>query len=207
MLGGPARQTGGSVARLAQLPSGAIVSINDYQLVGETAELADVFHLGGYMHGRWTHGQARLGRYIRHIGGDAGECHYAVVEHSAALLRRHTALGCQGIFTSPTVAGGRGPIGQAHGSLDMVWQDGTLRLVGSVEVRVNGAQAALPIRHYQPAIGVASQGGSPFGGNTYTLTPVVAETGMLRCVILYKLRLDLGVFYQGVGMFEAHTRV
>ncbi len=206
MLGGPARQTSGSVARLAQLPSGAITGINDYQLIGETAELADVLHLSGYMHGRWTHGQARLGRHVRQIGGDAGECHYAVVEHSTALLRRHTALGCPGIFTSPTVAGSSGSIGQAQGTLDMVWQNGVLRLIGSVEVRANGAQAVLPIRHYQPAIGTACQGGSPFGGNTYTITPVVAETGMLRCVILYKLRLDLGVFYQGVGMFEAHTR-
>lgn len=206
MLGGPARQTSGSVARLAQLPSGAIVGINDYQLIGAAAELADVLHLRGYMHGRWTHGQARLGGHVRHIAGDAGECHYAVVEQSTALLRRHTALGCLGTFTSPTVAAGSGPVGQAQGTLDMVWQNGVLRLIGSVEVRANGAQATLLIRHYQPGLGAACQGGSPFGGNTYTLTPVVAESGLLRCVILYKVRLDSGVFYQGVGMFEAHAR-
>jgi len=97
------------------------------------------------------------------------------------------------------------PVGCVSGTLDMVWQGGTLRLIGSLEVQASGLRATLLIRHYQPDIGTTCHGGSPFGRGTYDLTPVVADNGMLRCAILYRQRFDSGVTYQGVAMFEAHS--
>ncbi|WP_157003144.1 hypothetical protein [Ralstonia sp. A12] len=205
MLGNGARQVSGSAVWLAQLPSGAIVGINDYRLIGDTAELADLYHHRGYMHGRWARGMARIGSQTKQVGDDAGDYHYAVIDQADLTLRQQTVLGCRGVFTVPTVVAGRGPVGCVRGTLDMIWKDGTLRLIGSLEVLANGSRVNLPIRHYQPDIGTTNHGGSPFGGSTYDLTPVVAENGMLRCVILYRVRLDPGVIYQGVAMFEAHT--
>jgi len=206
MLGNGARQVSGSASWLAQLPSGAIVGINDYRLIGETAELADLHHHCGYMHGRWTRGRVRIGAKTANVGGDAGDFHYVVIDQADLAVRQQTVLGCRGVFTTPTVVGGSGPAGRVEGTLDMIWQNGTLRLIGNLEIDANGARASLPIRQFQPDIGVTCHGGSVFGSSTYDLTPVVAETGMLRCVILYRLRFDSGVFYQGVAMFEAHTR-
>ena len=207
MLGNGARQVSGSAARLAQLPSGAIVGINDYQLIGDTAELADLHHHRGYMHGRWTRGTVRMGAQTLAVGGGAGDYHYAVIDQADLTLRQQTMLGCRGLFTTPTVVGGCGPVGSVSGTLDMVWQDGTLRLIGRLEVQANGQCATLLIRHYHPDIGATCHGGSPFGRSTYDLTPVVADNGMLRCVILYRQRFDSGVTYQGVAMFEAHSHL
>jgi len=204
MLGNGARQISGSAAWLAQLPSGAIVGINDYRLIGDTAELADLHHHRGYMHGRWTRGTVRFGAQTLAVGGNAGDYHYAVIDQADLTLRQQTVLGCRGVFTMPTVVGGCGPVGRVSGTLDMIWKDGTLRLIGNLEVLANGNRVNLPIRHYQPDMGATNHGGSPFGSTTYHLTPVVAENGMLRCVVLYRVRLDSGVTYQGVAMFEAH---
>ncbi len=206
MLGSPARQISGRAVWLAQLPSGAIVGINDHRLIGETAELADLHRRRGYMHGRWMRGVVRIGSQARQVGGGAGDCHYAVVEQAGVPLQRQTARGCRGVFTPPTVVGGCGPAGQVDGMLDMIWLDRVLHLEGGLAVQANGARASLPIRQYQPEIGKTCHGGSPLGGNIYDLMPVVAENGMLRCVILYRVRLDSGVPYQGVAMFEAHMR-
>ncbi|CAJ0815752.1 hypothetical protein [Ralstonia flaminis] len=205
MLGNGARQVSGSAAWLAQTPSGAIVGINGYRLMGDTAELADLYAHRGYTHGRWTRGKVRVGALTKDVGGDAGDYHYAVIDQADLTLRQQTVRGCRGVFTTPTVVGGSGPVGCVSGTLDMVWQDGTLRLLGSLEVQADGQRATLLIRHYQPDIGTTCHGGSPFGSGTYDLTPVVAENGMLRCVILYRQRFDSGVTYQGVAMFEAHT--
>jgi len=204
LLGDSARQISGSAAWLAQLPSGAIVGINDYRLTGDTAWLADLHHQRGYLHGRWTQGQARIGSRTQAVGGGAGDFHYAVIEQADAPLRQQTALGCRGVFTTPTMVGGSGPAGRVDGTLDMVWQDGTLRLIGNLEIQANGERASLPIRNFQPDIGTTCRGGSPFG-STYDLTPVVTEGGMLRCVILYRVRFGSGTRYQGLAMFEAHT--
>ncbi len=206
MLGSPARQVSGAAAWLAQLPSGAIVGINDYRLIGETAELADLHQQRGYLHGRWTCGQAHLGVRTGPVGGDAGDCHYAVIEQSDTPLRRQSVRGCRGVFTTPTVLSGNGLAGLADGALDMVWQRGALRLEGFVEVRANGQRGRLPIRHHQPAIGATLHGGSLFGGSAYTLIPVVAENGMLRCVILYRMLFESGAAYQGIAMFAGHMR-
>jgi len=205
LLGDSTRQISGSAAWLAQLPSGAIVGINDYRLTGETAELADVHRQRGYLHGRWMRGLMRIGRCTTALGGDAGACHYAIVEQADTPLQQQTALGCRGVFTTPTVVGGSGPAGRVDGTLDMIWQDGTLRLIGNLVIQANGECANLPIRNYQPDIGTTCRGGSPFGSSTYDLTPVVTENGALRCVILYRLRFGSGALYQGVAMFEAHA--
>lgn len=205
LLGQSARQISGSAAWLAQLPSGAIVGINDIRLTGDTAGLADHHHHSGYMHGRWTRGLARIGAQTLAIGGEAGDIHYAVIEQADARLQQQTALGCRGVFTTPTRVGGSGPTGRVDGTLDMVWQDGTLRLIGNLEIQANDEHANLPIRNFQPDIGATCCGGSPFGSCTYDLTPVVTEHGMLRCVILYRVRFASGARYQGLAMFEAHT--
>lgn len=206
LLGDSTRQISGSATWLAQLPTGAIVGINDYRLIGETAELADFHRRRGYLHGRWVHGLVRVGQQTIAVGNDDGDSHYAVIEQVDTPLQQQTALGCRGVFTMPTVVGGSGPRGHVDGTLDMIWQDGTLRLIGSLQIEANGERATLPIRNFQPDIGVNCRGGSPFGSSTYDLTPVVTETGMLRCAILYRLRFGSGALYQGVAMFEAHTR-
>lgn len=182
------------------------MGINDYRLTGDTAELADLHQQHGYLHGRWTGGVARIGAHATPIGGNAGDCHYAIVEPANVPLRRQTVRGCRGLFTTPTLVGGHGPVGQVDGVLDILWRNGVLCLEGHLNIRVDTTLASLPIRQYQAVIGAACQGGSLFGGSGYTLTPVVTETGSLRCVILYRLRFDAGCVYQGVAMFEAHTR-
>lgn len=205
LLGDSARQISGSAAWLAQLPSGAIVGINDYRLTGDTAGLADLHHQRGYLHGRWTHGQARIGTRTQAVGGHAGDFHYAVVEHSGVPMHQQTVRGSAGVFTTPTVLGGGGPAGSASGALDMVWLNGALHIEGQLVIHADGGGVGLPIRQYQPTLGTACQGGSLFGGSTYRLIPAVTESGILRCVILYCVRFDCGALYQGVGMFEAHT--
>ncbi|WP_124380622.1 hypothetical protein [Ralstonia sp. SET104] len=208
LLGDSTRQISGSATWLAQLPSGAIVGINDYRLIGETAELADFHRRQGYLHGRWAHGLVSLGggsAATLAVGGEAGDSHYAVIEQAETPLQQQTALGCHGVFTTPTMVGASGPAGRVNGTLDMVWHDGTLRLIGNLEIEANGERASLPVRNYQPDIGTTCRGGSPFGNSNYDLTPAVTENGMLRCVILYRRRFDSGALYQGVAMFEAHT--
>jgi hypothetical protein len=208
LLGGPTRQISGSATWLAHVPSGAIVGINDYRLIGETAELADFHCRQGYLHGRWVRGLASLGggsAATLAVGGAAGDSHYAVIQQAETPLQQQTALGCHGVFTTPTMVGGSGPAGRVNGTLDMVWHDGTLRLIGNLEIEANGERASLPVRNYQPDIGTTCRGGSPFGSSNYDLTPAVTENGMLRCVILYRRRFDSGALYQGVAMFEAHT--
>ncbi|MCO5399424.1 hypothetical protein [Ralstonia soli] len=205
LLGESARQISGSAAWLAQLPSGAVVGINDYRLAGDTAGLADLHLQRGYLHGRWTHGQVRIGVRPAAVGGHAGDFHYAVVEHWNVPVHQQTVRGSEGVFTTPTVMGGAGLSATVVGKLDMVWCNGVLCIAGKLDLCVGGAAASLLIRQCQPTLGVACQGGSLFGGSTYRLIPAVTESGMLRCVILYCVRFDSGALYQGVGMFEAHT--
>lgn len=130
------------------MPSGAIVGINGYRLTGDTARLADLHHQRGYFHGRWTHGQARIGKRTESVGGHAGDFHYAVIEHNDVPVRQQTVRGSEGIFTAPTTMGGAGPAGRVAGMLGVIWLHGALHIEGQLGIHVDGTSIGLPIRQY-----------------------------------------------------------